>query len=103
MGDDGPAVRGRRPDRGAAVAGKDRRSLTWRTGGRIQVYFRRITWATRYDVVELLDLDDHVGVQGTLFRTRTGEITVGSRGDAAGQVAAAAAARQDPGRTATAS
>ena len=44
---------------------------------------------------KLLDLDDHVGVHGRLFRTRTGEVTVRvDRGRAAGQVAPAAAARQ---------
>jgi lysyl-tRNA synthetase class 2 len=77
MGDAGPAV---------TVAG---RVVAWRpkgkvvfghledAAGRIQVYLRRDElgedgWA----VVEHLDLDDHVGVRGTLMRTRAGEITV---------------------------
>ena len=77
MGDAGPRV---------SVAG---RVAAWRpkgkvvfghledAAGRIQVYLRRDelgddVWAA----VEHLDLDDHVGVQGTLMRTRAGEVTV---------------------------
>ena len=77
MGDAGPEV---------SVAG---RIVAWRpkgkvvfghvedVDGRIQVYLRRddlgeASWA----VVEHLDLDDHVGVTGSLMRTRAGEITV---------------------------
>jgi lysyl-tRNA synthetase class 2 len=44
--------------------------------GRLQVYFRRDALGDDYDLVGLLDLDDHVGVEGTLFRTKKGEITV---------------------------
>jgi lysyl-tRNA synthetase, class II len=44
--------------------------------GRIQVYFRRDRLGPAWDLVELLDLDDHVGVRGRLFRTRKGEITI---------------------------
>ncbi|MGH7584527.1 MAG: lysine--tRNA ligase, partial [Gemmatimonadales bacterium] len=44
--------------------------------GRIQLYFRRDELAGQWPLIELLDLDDHVGVSGRLFRTRTGEITV---------------------------
>jgi lysyl-tRNA synthetase class 2 len=45
--------------------------------GRIQLYFRRDevedeTW----DLLALLDLGDWIGAEGTLFRTRTGEVTV---------------------------
>jgi lysyl-tRNA synthetase class 2 len=77
MGDAGPAV---------AVAG---RIVAWRPkgrvvfghledfSGRIQVYLRRDelgddVWST----VEQLDLDDHVGIGGSLMRTRAGEVTV---------------------------
>ena len=77
MGDEGPEV---------AVAG---RVVAWRpkgkvvfghledAAGRIQVYLRRddlgdAAWA----LIELLDLDDHVGVRGRLMRTRAGEVTV---------------------------
>ncbi len=44
--------------------------------GRIQIYLRRDQPSLRWDLVELLDLDDHIGVEGILFRTRTGETTV---------------------------
>ena len=44
--------------------------------GRIQVYFRRDRLGPVWELVELLDLDDHIGVRGRLFRTRKGEITV---------------------------
>jgi lysyl-tRNA synthetase class 2 len=44
--------------------------------GRIQVYLRRDELGERYALVELLDLDDHVGIVGQLFRTRAGEVTV---------------------------
>ena len=44
--------------------------------GRIQLYLKVDLLGEQYDVVKLLDLGDHVGVEGTLFRTKTGEITV---------------------------
>jgi lysyl-tRNA synthetase class 2 len=45
--------------------------------GRIQAYFKRDHLGQeQYDVVGLLDQDDIVGVEGPLFKTRTGEITV---------------------------
>jgi lysyl-tRNA synthetase class 2 len=44
--------------------------------GRIQVYFRQDVLADAWTTARLLDLDDFVGVTGTLFRTRTGEVTV---------------------------
>jgi lysyl-tRNA synthetase class 2 len=46
------------------------------SSGRIQVYFRRDDLEDRYEMVKLLDLDDHVGISGTVFRTNAGEITV---------------------------
>jgi lysyl-tRNA synthetase, class II len=76
MGDDGPAV---------AIAG---RIVSWRPkgkvvfgdvedpSGRIQVYFRRDELGPGYDAVQLLDLDDHVGIAGTVFRTKAGEVTI---------------------------
>jgi lysyl-tRNA synthetase class 2 len=74
---DGPSVR---------VAG---RIIAWRghgktafahladQSGRIQLYFRRdaLTGA-QWEILELLDIGDVVGVAGPLFRTRTGEVTV---------------------------
>ena len=45
--------------------------------GKIQLYFKRDSLgAEAYELVELLDLGDFVGVEGSLFRTKTGEITV---------------------------
>ncbi|MGI9041694.1 MAG: lysine--tRNA ligase [Gemmatimonadales bacterium] len=76
MGENGPEV---------ALAG---RVSGWRPKGkivffdledasdRIQVYLKRDDLGTAWSLVELLDLDDHVGVHGRLFRTRAGEITV---------------------------
>jgi lysyl-tRNA synthetase class 2 len=76
MGEAGPAV---------SVAG---RIVSWRSqgktafghledlSGRIQAYFRADQPGIDFALVKLLDLGDHVGVQGTLMKTRTGEITV---------------------------
>ncbi len=45
--------------------------------GRIQLYFKQDQLGEAgYAVVGLLDLGDHVGVEGPLMKTRTGEITV---------------------------
>ena len=45
--------------------------------GRIQVYFKRDHLGPeQFEIVGLLDQDDIVGVEGPLFKTRTGEITV---------------------------
>ncbi len=45
--------------------------------GRVQLYFRRDELGDDlFALVELLDIGDHVGVSGPLFRTRTGEVTV---------------------------
>jgi lysyl-tRNA synthetase class 2 len=44
--------------------------------GRIQVYFRADQLGEAFGRYELLDVGDWVGVEGPLFRTRTGEITV---------------------------
>jgi lysyl-tRNA synthetase class 2 len=76
MGESGPRVR---------VAGRlDHLSSHGKTTfahledptGRIQAYFRRDVLGKGYDLVELLDLDDHIGVEGVLFRTKKGEVTV---------------------------
>jgi lysyl-tRNA synthetase class 2 len=48
--------------------------------GRIQLYFRRDELGDgAYDVISLLHLGDIIGVEGSVFRTRTGEITVRAR------------------------
>ncbi len=45
--------------------------------GRIQLYFRLDDLgAAAYEVLPLLDLGDHLGARGRVFRTRTGEVTV---------------------------
>ncbi len=45
--------------------------------GQLQVYFRRDRLDTgKYADLELLDLGDHLGVVGRVFKTRSGEITV---------------------------
>ncbi len=45
--------------------------------GKIQVYFKLDDLgAATYEVLSLLDLGDFVGVEGPLFKTKTGEITV---------------------------
>jgi len=48
--------------------------------GRLQVYLRAGDLAEAYETAKLFDLDDHVGVEGRLFRTRAGEITVWASG-----------------------
>jgi lysyl-tRNA synthetase, class II len=76
MGEAGPRVR---------VAGRlDSLRSTGKTAfghledpsGRIQLYFRKDVLGDGYDLVRLLDLDDHLGVEGPLFRTKMGEVTV---------------------------
>ena len=76
MGEDGPEV---------AIAG---RVVSWRSqgktafghledpSGRLQGYFRQDALGADFELVKLLDLGDHVGIRGALFRTRTGEVTV---------------------------
>jgi lysyl-tRNA synthetase class 2 len=44
--------------------------------GKIQVYLKQDELGSEYELVKLLDLGDIVGVEGFVFRTRTGEITV---------------------------
>jgi len=44
--------------------------------GKIQLYFRADQLGEAFKRYELLDVGDWVGVEGPLFRTRTGEITV---------------------------
>ncbi len=44
--------------------------------GRIQAYFRADHLGEQFRRYELLDVGDWVGIEGALFRTRTGEITV---------------------------
>ena len=46
-------------------------------GRRLQIYVRRdAVGDAAFDLFKLLDLGDHIGVSGYLFRTRTGELTI---------------------------
>ena len=46
-------------------------------GQRLQVYVRKDNVGEpAFDLYKLLDLGDHIGVEGTLFRTRTNELTL---------------------------
>jgi lysyl-tRNA synthetase class 2 len=47
--------------------------------GRIQVYLKKDDLGTLYDAFRLLDIGDIIGVEGFVFRTRMGEITVHAR------------------------
>jgi len=47
--------------------------------GRIQVYLKQDDLGEDYEIVKLLDLGDFIGVDGYVFRTRTGEVTVHAR------------------------
>lgn len=45
--------------------------------GKIQLYIKLDTVGGRnFEILQLLDLGDIIGVEGTLFKTRTGEITI---------------------------
>ena len=45
--------------------------------GRVQLYFKKdALGADEFEVLDLLDVGDIVGVHGVLFRTRTGEVTI---------------------------
>jgi lysyl-tRNA synthetase class 2 len=76
MGENGPSV----AVAGRVVALRSQGKTTFMhledASGRVQLYLKRDVLGAAWDVIELLDLDDHIGVKGTLFRTRTGEVTV---------------------------
>ncbi|UCC72733.1 MAG: lysine--tRNA ligase [Gemmatimonadota bacterium] len=45
--------------------------------GKVQVYFRQDALGDEgYELIKLLDLGDWIGVEGPMFRTRTGEVTL---------------------------
>ena len=48
------------------------------SSGKIQVYFRRDVLGDKYELLKELDIGDIVGVEGQLFRTHSGEITLGA-------------------------
>ena len=76
MGDQGPmvAVAGRIAS--LRSQGKTMFAHLEDPSGRIQVYFREDALGAGWSTAGLLDLDDIIGVTGTLFRTKTGEVTV---------------------------
>lgn len=76
MGDDGPevAIAGRIAS--LRSQGKTAFAHVEDASGRIQAYLRRDALESHWPLVQLLDLDDHVGIRGRLFRTRAGEVTV---------------------------
>ncbi len=76
MGDDGPEVAVAGRIAALRSQGKTAFAHLEDASGRIQGYFRRDALAEAWPLVQLLDLDDHVGLRGRLFRTRTGEVTV---------------------------
>ena len=44
--------------------------------GRIQVYLKKDDLGDKYEMIRLLDIGDLIGIEGFVFRTRMGEITV---------------------------
>jgi lysyl-tRNA synthetase class 2 len=45
--------------------------------GRIQLYFKKdVVGADSFELLDLLDLGDWIGVEGTTFRTKSGEVSV---------------------------
>ncbi len=46
------------------------------TTGKLQIYLKADEQGEKYDLIDLWDLGDYLGVKGFVFRTRTGEITV---------------------------
>jgi lysyl-tRNA synthetase class 2 len=76
MGEDGPEV----AVAGRLVALRDQGKTAFAhledVSGRLQLYLRRDQLGDAYELVRELDLGDHLGVRGRLFRTRAGEVTV---------------------------
>ena len=44
--------------------------------GKLQLYFRKDDLGDKYSLLKLLDIGDIVGVKGTIFKTKMGEVTV---------------------------
>jgi lysyl-tRNA synthetase class 2 len=76
MGDQGPvvAIAGRI----ASLRRQGKTSFVDLEDGsaKIQLYLRRDELGEHYDLLDHLDLDDHIGVRGRMFRTRRGELSV---------------------------
>ena len=76
MGENGPAVAVAGRIASIRSQGKTVFAHVEDPSGRIQVYFRKDALGESWELVQLLDLDDHIGVRGRLFRTKKGEVTV---------------------------
>jgi len=75
--DEPPAVRVAGRVRAIRRHGKSSFADLWDTAGSIQVFFRLNDLAEgRYELLDQVDIGDFIGVAGTMFRTRTGEVTV---------------------------
>ncbi len=76
MGEDGPEVR----LAGRLVSFRPKGKVAFGHlqdhGGRAQLYLREDLLGETWPLVKLLDLGDHIGVTGRLFRTRAGEVTI---------------------------
>ena len=77
-GEEGPAERVRLAGRVVAkrVMGKSTFIHLADRTGRIQLYFRVNDLAESYPLLDLIDLSDWLGAEGSLFRTRTGEVSL---------------------------
>jgi lysyl-tRNA synthetase class 2 len=69
---------------GGRIAGLRRHGRTafldlWDRDGRLQVYLRSGDLGAAFDLVDLLDPGDWIGVAGPLMRTRSGEVTLRAR------------------------
>ncbi len=76
MGDDGPAVALAGRIVRKAPQGKTTFLVLEDGSARIQLYLRRDELDRHYELLGHLDLDDHIGVRGRLWRTRRGELSV---------------------------
>jgi len=76
MGDQGPVVS--LAGRIASFRSQGKTSFLDLEDGtaKIQLYLRRDELGEHYQLLGHLDLDDHIGVQGRLFRTKRGELSV---------------------------
>ncbi|MEO0089220.1 MAG: OB-fold nucleic acid binding domain-containing protein, partial [candidate division WOR-3 bacterium] len=43
---------------------------------KIQIYFRKDILNEKYELLDLFDIGDFIGVSGEVFKTKTGEITI---------------------------
>jgi lysyl-tRNA synthetase class 2 len=76
MGDQGPVVS--LAGRIASLRSQGKTSFLDLEDGtaKIQLYLRRDELGEHYQILGHLDLDDHIGVRGKLFRTKRGELSV---------------------------